>query len=353
MKKPKKRADGRYVQRVNLPDGRFKDVYAYTLEELKEKIKRLERDLEQGLEVDDTTTMEEWTKLWLKEYKSDLEYNTVRMYEDTIKHINNSLGKRKIKEIKPIEIQKLLNGLSAFSDSLKKKVLLTLKQLFNTAISNRLINHNPATGITITKKVAEDDFTHLNAQQASEIINACPNTFASLFVKFGLYCGLRKSETLALMWSDFDEVKKTITIKRTAIWKGNQSEIKPNPKSKNGYRTIPVPDWFADELKAMNKEGLYIVSGNKLPSSTTYNRMWAKIEKGLSFECTSHTLRHTYATELHRQGIDLRMAQYLLGHSDIGTTAKIYTHLDEGKIEVARKKIQKLYKSKKSKTAEG
>lgn len=350
MKKPKKRADGRYVQRIAKPDGTFKDVYATTLEELNEKVKKLEKELDQGLEVDDNTTMEQWTKIWLKEYKSDLEFNTTKMYEAMLKHINPAIGHRRLKDIKPLEVQRLMNGLKDYSDSLKKKVLLTLNQLFNVAVNNRLINFNPAAGITIIKKIEEEELKHLNAVQAKEIVEACPNIKASLFVKFGLNCGLRKAETVGLMWSDFDETKKTITIKRSVVWKQNQAEIK-TPKSQSGFRTIPLPNWFAKELKNIERTGIYIVSGNKLMSETMFKKMWAKIEAGITFECSSHMLRHTYATELHRNGIDLRMAQYLLGHSDISTTAKIYTHIDEGKIEVARKKIQSLYKNKSKKTA--
>ena len=48
---------------------------------------------------------------------------------------------------------------------------------------------------------------------------------------------------------------------------------------------------------------------------------------------TPYYLRHTYATDLFEMGIDLKTAQYLLGHADIETTANIYTHFMERSLD--------------------
>ena len=58
-----------------------------------------------------------------------------------------------------------------------------------------------------------------------------------------------------------------------------------------------------------------------------FRRMWDKVVQRLEFSVHPHMLRHTYATSLYHAEIDLRTAQYLLGHSSIQMTAEIYTHL--------------------------
>lgn len=52
-------------------------------------------------------------------------------------------------------------------------------------------------------------------------------------------------------------------------------------------------------------------------------------------EVTPYYLRHTYATDLFEMGVDLKTAQYLLGHADIKTTANIYTHFMQRSLDKA------------------
>ena len=64
------------------------------------------------------------------------------------------------------------------------------------------------------------------------------------------------------------------------------------------------------------------------------------IRAGISVDATPHTLRHTYATGLLREGADLRSVQELLGHSNVSTT-QIYTHVTNRQLKETHKKYHK------------
>ena len=72
---------------------------------------------------------------------------------------------------------------------------------------------------------------------------------------------------------------------------------------------------------------------------TSFRRMWRYVTDVIPFSVHPHMLRHTYATLLHDAGVDLKVAQYLLGRSDIKVTANIYTHIQGHATKAAALKL--------------
>lgn len=196
------------------------------------------------------------------------------------------------------------------------------------------------------------------------------NTRAYIFCALGLYAGLRREESLALTWLDVDWGKQLISIHNTVEFHSNQPKIVAMTKSAAGTRTIPIAPPLFEILERANPQhddmgqmtvmygkgeahkAVTIISNMLCPSKAgdvmtkaSYKRMWEGLTSRLSFYVTSHMLRHTYCTMLHSAGIDLRTAQYLMGHSDIRMTAKIYTHIEDKAIETAQQKINNIFSS--------
>ena len=73
---------------------------------------------------------------------------------------------------------------------------------------------------------------------------------------------------------------------------------------------------------------------------TAFRRMWNHVVKAVPFSLHPHMLRHSYATMLYNAGIDLKTAQYLMGHTDIKVTANIYTHIENGVTISAAQKLE-------------
>lgn len=346
MIKHKKREDGRIVQRITLPDGRKIDVYGYTEQELADKVKEIRKQADAGIIIGDNTTVSEWAQKWFTEYKGSVREHTKFAYQNAFNvHITPIIGCLRLKDVKPIHIQGVMNKISDKSESLQEKVLRTMGQIFRTAVDNNLILSSPVKNIKIVKQQKPDKLKALSEEQQRTIMNAVRGTRAELFTAIGLYCGLRREETCGLMWSDISDQERTLTVDRTLIFIRNRPEISPYLKTAAGHRTIPIPQPLYEILSSAERRGPYIVTDSKgqLLSETAYRRMWEIVTKAVLFEVTSHMLRHTYCTMLHKAGIDLKMAQYLMGHSDIKVTAKIYTHIENHQIQAAAQKLQGIF----------
>jgi len=136
----------------------------------------------------------------------------------------------------------------------------------------------------------------------------------------------------------------------------NKTElIVQEPKAKNSKRTIPIPSAIAAELKKhkirqaeekLKAGDIYVDNDSVFPNAIgeptnakNITRSYKRALKRADISCKNfHAMRHTYATRLFEADIPLKTVQMLLGHSDISTTANIYTHvMPEQKIKAVDK----------------
>ena len=326
---PKKRKDGRYQRKITLSDGRQKIVYGRTLAELNAAADAVRDEDKQGISVGDNTLVGEWARIWFDKYKSGLRPNTLRMYKDVYNgHILPLIGEIPLRNVKPVHVRDVMSTVSEKSESLQHKVLITMRQIFQTAQQNGLIAKDPTNGIKTTPHAVPDKVKHLTGDQVKALLKAASDEKARAFIGVCLYCGLRREEALGLQWGDIKE--NSLTVNRALSFVKNQPDPSQELKTKAAHRTIPIPEPLYKILRDTPKTGMYVITkadGGPM-TQMALRRMWEKVVKSVDFPVHPHMLRHTYATNLYYAGVDLRTAQYLLGHSSIQMTAQIYTHLD-------------------------
>lgn len=332
MAKLTKRADGRYQRRVTLPDGRSKLVYGRTLEKLNAAEDALRADAAQGMVVGDHTLVGEWAKIWLDTYKTGKRAATITMYKGAYNnHIMQHIGSMELKDVRPVHIKSIMASVSNMSESAQHKVLITLRQLFDTAMDNNLVAKNPAAKIKTTPHTTPAKKMYLTDAEANHLMTELEDPRVKAFCGLCLYAGLRREEALGLRWSDLG--KNCLTVTEAVTWCSNQQDPDHSLKNKTSHRTVPVPDALQAILDATPRIATHIVpnaDGSPI-TGQGFRRMWAKaalVANNAGHRLTPHMLRHTYATMLYHAGVDLRTAQMLLGHSTIQMTAQIYTHLD-------------------------
>ncbi len=326
----KKRKDGRYQKKVILSDDRQKLVYGRTIAEVNQAADVLRDQDKQGLVVGDTTTVDEWAKIWKDTYKSNLRANTQAMYKNAYNvHILPYLATQRLRDVRPVHIQRAMKEVAELSDSMQHKVLLTMRQLFTTARQNGLILTDPTEGVKTTPHAKPKKKEYLTLEEQEALMASLSDPRARCFVGLCLYCGLRREEALGLQWGDIRGDK--LTVNRAITFLGNQPDPVQELKTKSSHRVIPIPQPLQTILHETPRLGLHLVpcADGRPMTQIAFKRMWDKVVRDAPCEVRPHMLRHSYATNLYRAGIDLKTAQYLLGHTTIQMTANIYTHMEK------------------------
>lgn len=354
----KKRADGRYCKQVVVgyrDDGKriVKNIYGKTIKEIERKERELQGTIESGIDLSqDDITVAEWGSKWLNVYKAKVSRGTYAMYENCLRnHIIPSIGAISLQKLKPIQVQEALNYIISRGNIRTAEIYkLTIKQIVNQAVEEGIVAKSVCNKLESIRSNTEEK----RVLTDFEILCISKSHYTEkekLFLDILYYTGVRRGEALALTVWDIDKNRRTISINKSLDLTDNVPTVK-EPKSEAGRRDIPIPDNLYSELidyiSRHKNTYLFTMNNGKMISRSSFRKMWDSIirktketakeltaqaatdsflpKADISF--TPHTFRHTYATNLYYANIDIKRSQYLLGHSTIEMTLRIYTHLD-------------------------
>jgi len=217
------------------------------------------------------------------------------------------------------------------------------------AVSNDLVPRNVAHKLRPTTEKFVGSF--YLADEAMELIKAAEGTRLELAVIFGLFYGLRRSEIVGLKWQNFDMDNDIFTISHTVTTfklKGKTVQYaKDKTKNQSSMRSLPLIPFVKEKLLAMKeqqKEDRFAFGDCYMSKYQAYvyvNEIGERIRpdyisavfprflkrKGLR-HIRFHDTRHSCASLLLKNGVSMKEIQAWLGHSDYGTTANLYAHLD-------------------------
>lgn len=358
MAKYKKRKDGRYATSIiigykNNGKPKRKVLYGKTIRELDNKVADFKSLQNKGIIINDNSmTMAQWAKKWLKLYKQNKAYNTYTMYKNAVNtHIIPAIGDMRLSALKKNHLQELLNNIVADGKQRSAEIVrLTLKQIIQAAIEEQYIYVDISNKLSLPQRQAKEKRV-LTDDEVKIISNADLPSKQRAFIDLLYYTGMRRGEALALRVSDLDFVNRKVCVNKTIVFKGNTPFVEDTTKTKAGIREIPMPDMLIKSLKRYlsdsgNISHVFTQSTNtNMMTVSSFRKFWKGIIKTteLPNDVTPHILRHTYATKLYYAGVDLKTAQYLLGHSNIQITLEIYTHLDKLKTNDIGDKINKAF----------
>ena len=252
------------------------------------------------------------------------------------KHAYPVLGQRPIGAIRRSEIQGWVKGLS--SQLAPRSVEVAYRwaaTVFRSAVADRLIPASPCIRIALP---ATDDgeIVPLSVEHVHAMATAIlPRYRATVVLAAG--AGLRQGEVFGLSVDRIDFLRKTIRVDRqlVGVVRGGAPILGP-PKTKAGFRTVPVPSSVIDELSehirvfGTGPEDLLFTSTLERPlRRQTYNESWHRAREltDVPSWATFHDLRHFYASMLIQHGCSVKAVQKRLGHQSAIETLDTYGHL--------------------------
>ncbi|MFR3407303.1 MAG: tyrosine-type recombinase/integrase [Christensenellales bacterium] len=277
-------------------------------------------------------TYKQWYQEYLRLYKRKLAEKTQESYTRLNALISPIIGTKELEAITPDDIQTAIISAEKTAGSRQAQLVYTLLHAaFRRAVRSGHIRQSPVEAV---------DKPDHEGKQGRAIEGADWQLLAPIIresVAFSLACfaGLRRGEVLGLRRGDIDLEAGLIRIERQRVRVRGQLVTAP-PKSSAGVRIVPISPELAPILtKAVRC--FRPPSRSNLARNT--GRRWNTAQKRrASKRRIASDLRHTYATRLVLEGINLRVLQYVIGHADYQLTVSTYTHIGAAaaKIELSR-----------------
>lgn len=278
----------------------------------------------------------QWYSQYLQLYKRKLAPKTRESYDQVTRlYILPAVGDVELEAVTPEHVQLAINAAADRGGRQAQVVFSVMHAVMRRAYRSRLITWNPVDAIDKPEHEQEQGkaLSAADLQRAEQLIRE------DLSLSLALYAGLRRGEVCGLQWGDVDLPLGVIHVRRQRCRASGEMITKP-PKSRAGVRDIPIAPELLPLLKAAFKlrPSAWVV--DVMPEQIT--RRWNSVQRivPLSEHYRLHDLRHTYGSRLVLDGVNLRVVQYLMGHSKIDITMRVYSHC---RASDAQKELRRVY----------
>ena len=325
-------------------------------------------EVQNGLVVDGKSLrFSEFTEIWKRDYGSkELAPSTYKRYCRMLEtRLLPYFGHFYINKIRPTDIMKFYDLLEKDTQLVRKKgnngsktkkplsgkTILEhhrlLRAMLHKAVYWQLIVSNPAERVQAPKarkpkrKSYDDEQTKILLENLEQL--SIEDTKYKVAIILTVFTGVRLGELMGLEWQDIDFKNGIISINRSSQYLSDMGVFTKTPKTESSIREIAIPEfiislleeyklWYEeqksiyDELWA-NSDRLFVQSDGKPMHPSTISKWFVKYVAQIGLPVINfHGLRHTNASLLVAQNIDIAVISARLGHAQISTTLDFYVH---------------------------
>ncbi len=262
--------------------------------------------------------------------KIGLKAESLRFMRLRFKTILSLMNVKESSKVSKITKESVTNYHNNAFKKYKKNTLISLNALLKSFLefceSERFLNQNPYYAITLKNAQESEKIDPFSLNEIKTILHHAPTLRLKAFLAVAFFTGLRTGEQLALFWSDIDFKNKKINIDKSL----NLSGVITSPKNKPSVREVdllePV-EKILKELKANEPANKKMIFLNIPKRTQEFQQMFKKLLKALNLkERKLYTTRHTFASLMLSQGEEAMWVSKMLGHKDLNTTYKTYSH---------------------------
>ncbi len=312
-------------------------------------------------------TFEEFFHVWQINYgEKELAPSTYKRYVRMLEtRILPYLGSFTLEKIKPTDLMKLYdmleqdtqikrlaknNGERTFKPLSKKTILehhRLISSMLHKAVYWQLIPFNPAERVQpprasrVKRRFYDDEqckilLSNLNSLSENEMKY-------KVAIILDVFTGVRLGELMGLEWNDIDFKNKEIIINKASQYLPEKGVYTKEPKTSSSYRNVSIPDSVIEMLQEYKKwydsqkelcgefwndsDRLFVQDNGKPMHPDTVSKWFGKFIRKIGLPVINfHGIRHTNATLLISQNVDVAVVAARLGHAQISTTFNFYVH---------------------------
>lgn len=356
------------------PDGKRRQKW-HTVHGGKRKaeaeLRRLLSELDNGTYVEPSAqSIGAYLTDWLTVIQPRLSPKTFARYDEIVRlHLIPAFGSIELQKLNGIHLETYyanarVSGRADGKGGLSEQTLLhhhrVLSKAMKRAVRLKLRAGNPCADIEAPKPIRKE-VAVLNERQTMALLQAAAGSRLYAPVLVAVTTGLRLGELLALRWEDIDPDGAELSVYRTLQRvKKLGLIVKELPKTRTSRRKVALPPVTVNVLRThlaeQKKERLRLGplwedSGLVFPAEDgspwgpdSLSHQFSRLAHGAGFDLTFHGLRHTHATHLLRAGVSAKVASSRLGHSGIGITLDLYSHVLKDAQEEAASRIDAVFR---------
>lgn len=277
----------------------------------------------QNLQVEKDYLFFDWLDEWYSIYKlPKLKKGSLKSMQSVIKcHIKTKDINLALNKLNVVDIDKALSQIA--SDKSRKTAYIIICDCLRQAYKCGILKNNIAEFIQKVKYTPKEGQALTENVIQKVISNCSKKIFKDLFL-FYLYSGCRKMEALNIKWSDIDYKRGVLHI--------------PGTKRASSNRYIPLFPQIKQIIDQQSKRNTYVFA----ISEASVKREVQRIKNKCRVKFCVKDFRTTFATQLHKIGIDDKVIQKLMGHTEVQTTQKYYIKFDKQLLDSALENYKKL-----------